>query len=48
MKVEVIRPFFDDNGIHKIGEIMDVEQLDEKLMKPIKEKAEKPVTKKKD
>lgn len=42
MKVEVIRPFFDDNGIHKVGEIIDVEQLDEKIMKPIVEKTEKP------
>lgn len=42
MKVEVLRPFFDNNGIHKIGEIAEVEQLDEKLMKPIVEKTEKP------
>lgn len=37
MKVEVIRVFFDDNGLHRKGDIVEVEKLDENLMKPIKE-----------
>jgi len=42
MKVEVLRVFFDNNGLHKVGEIAEVENFDENLMKPIKE-AEKVV-----
>jgi len=37
MKVEVLRVFFDNNGLHKVGEVIEVENLDENLMKPIKE-----------
>lgn len=37
MKVEVLKVFFDNNGLHKIGEIVEVENFDENLMKPIKE-----------
>lgn len=44
MKVEVLRAFFDNNGLHKIGDIVEVEKLDINLMKPIEE-AEKPVKK---
>lgn len=44
MKVEVLRAFFDNNGLHKIGEIVEVEKVDENLMKPIKD-AEKVVKK---
>lgn len=45
MKVEVLRVFFDNNGLHKVGEIVEVDKLDEKLMKPIKEDTEKVVKK---
>lgn len=37
MKVEVIKVFFDNNGLHKIGDVVEVESFDENLMKPIKE-----------
>lgn len=37
MKVEVLRVFFDNNGLHRVGEIVEVENFDENLMKPIKE-----------
>lgn len=37
MKVEVLRAFFDNNGLHTVGEIVEVESFDENLMKPIKE-----------
>lgn len=37
MKVEVLRVFFDNNGLHRVGDIVEVEKLDENLMKPIKE-----------
>ena len=40
MKVEVIRVFFDNNGLHRVGEIVEVENFDENLMKPIKENTE--------
>ena len=44
MKVEVLRVFYDNNGLHEVGEIVEVDKLDENLMKPIKE--EKVVVKK--
>ena len=37
MKVEVKKVFFDNNGLHRVGEIVEVEKVDENLMKPIKE-----------
>lgn len=37
MKVEVIKVFFDNSGLHKIGDIVEVENFNENLMKPIKE-----------
>ena len=37
MKVEVLRVFFDNNGLHKVGEIAEVENFDANLMKAIKE-----------
>lgn len=37
MKGKVIKVFFDNNGIHKIGEIVEVENFDERLVEPIKE-----------
>lgn len=52
MKVKVIAPFFDANGIHKRGEIMDVEKINTETMEPIldekkvkEEKVEKAVAK---
>lgn len=49
MKVEVIKVFFDNNGLHRVGDIVDVENLDLNLMKPLKteEKTDKPVKKSK-
>jgi len=38
MKVIVKRPFFDDNGLHKVDEIVDVKVFDENLMNVIEEK----------
>lgn len=40
MKVEVTRVFFDNNGLHKVGEIVEVENFDANLMKAIKENDE--------
>lgn len=37
MKVEVLRVFFDNNGLHRVGDIVEVENFDKNLMKPIKE-----------
>lgn len=41
MKVKAIKVFFDNNGLHKVGDIVEVESLDENLMKPIKESEKK-------
>lgn len=41
MKVRVKAPFFDDNGIHKKGEITEVKKFDPYLMELIVEKVEK-------
>jgi len=38
MKVTVKRVFFDDNGLHKVGEIAEVEQFDEELMELVVDK----------
>lgn len=35
MKVEVLKVFFDNNGLHRVGEIVEVENINENLMKPI-------------
>lgn len=43
MTIKVKLPFFDDNGLHAIGEIMDVDNFNEMTM----EKVEKEETKKK-
>lgn len=45
MKVEVIKVFFDNNGLHRVGDIVEVEKLDERIMKPIPVKPEKVVKK---
>lgn len=36
MKVEVTRVFYDEKGIHRKGDILEVENVDSRLMKPIK------------
>lgn len=43
MKVKVKSPFFDNNGLHKRGEILDVENVDLVTMEPLvdEEKEEK-------
>lgn len=38
MKVTVKRVFFDDNGLHRKGEIIEVEKINEDLMEAIPEK----------
>lgn len=44
MKVRVKRVFFDDNGLHKVGDIVEVKKIDDNLMEVIEEK--KPIVKK--
>lgn len=44
MKVKVKNPFYDDKGIHKIGDVLEVEEFNEFLMEKLEEK--KPETKK--
>ena len=41
MKVKVKAPFFDANGIHKVGEIVDVKEFRPELMELVEEKKEK-------
>lgn len=43
MKVEVLKVFFDNNGLHRVGDIVEVENLNENLMKPIKTEIKEPV-----
>ena len=43
MKVKVKAPFFDNNGIHKIGEICEVSQFRPQYMELVEEKKEKKV-----
>lgn len=38
MKVTVKRVFFDDKGLHKIGDIIEVEQFNADIMELIEEK----------
>lgn len=48
MKIKVKAPFFDENGIHKRGDIVDVKTFRPEYMELIeekKEKVEKPVAK---
>lgn len=46
MKIKVKAPFFDENGIHKRGEICEVSNFRPEYMEPVEEteKASKPVT----
>lgn len=46
MKVKVKIPFYDDTGIHKKGDIVDVKVFDENLMELVEDKAEKTPAKK--
>jgi len=42
MKVTATVPFFDNTGLHKVGEVVEVETFDERrMMKVETEKAEK-------
>lgn len=45
MKVIVKTVFFDNNGVHKVGEIVEVENFDERRMELV-EKDEKKKSKK--
>lgn len=46
MKVTVKRVFYDNNGLHRKGEVVEVDTFDENLMELVKEK--KPEKKVKD
>lgn len=46
MKAIVKVVFFDNNGVHKVGEVVDVEKIDERRMTPVEEKPVKKATKK--
>lgn len=47
MKVKVKVPFFDDNGLHKVGDIVEVKTFDERRMEKVEaEKTEKKTTRK--
>lgn len=41
MKVKVKAPFFDENGIHKVGEITEVKSFRPEYMELVEEKKEK-------
>lgn len=41
MKVKVKAPFFDENGIHKVGEIAEVKNFRPEYMELVEEKKEK-------
>ncbi len=41
MKIKVKAPFFDENGIHKRGDIVDVKTFRPEYMELIEEKKEK-------
>lgn len=41
MKIKVKAPFFDENGIHKRGDIVDVKSFRPEYMELIEEKKEK-------
>lgn len=43
MKVRVKSPFYDNNGLHVIGEIVDVNYFDEIIMEEVKEDKSKAV-----
>ena len=46
MKIKVIAPFFDENGIHKKGEICEVKSFNPQYMEPaVEEKKEEKVEK---
>lgn len=45
MKVIVKRPFFDNNGLHRVDDVVDVEVFDANLMEVIEEE-KKPIAKK--
>lgn len=41
MKIKVKAPFFDENGIHKRGDIVDVKSFRPEYMELVEEKKEK-------
>lgn len=45
MKVKVKAPFFDANGIHKVGEIVEVKEFRPELMELVEEKKVKEIKK---
>lgn len=46
MKVIVKTVFFDNNGVHKVGEIVEVENFDERRMELVEKEEKKKTTKK--
>lgn len=45
MKIKVKSPFFDANGIHKVGEIVEVKEFRPELMELVAEKKVKEIKK---
>lgn len=43
LKVRVKSPFYDDKGLHKIGDIMEVKELNPVLMEEVKDDKTKAV-----
>lgn len=43
LKVRVKSPFYDDNGLHKIDDVMEVKELNPVLMEEVKEDKAKAV-----
>lgn len=43
LKVRVKSPFFDDNGLHKIDDVIEVKELNPVLMEEVKEDKSKAV-----
>lgn len=41
MKIKVKAPFFDENGIHKVGEIVEVANFRPEYMELVEDKKEK-------
>lgn len=46
MLVKVKQPFFDDNGLHRIGEVVEVKDFNALLMEEVKEIKETKTAKK--
>lgn len=47
MKVTITKVFFDDNGLHRIGDVIEVENFNPELMEKVEEKPKKKAVEKK-